>query len=174
MAKIWVGPSGNICAGHVLDVRKGPFERALKDYDSQLYVKWNPKKLKGWGCWEIRRRPNLKSIVEVVEFEGKTYTRLEYRENNLIHHVLDCAFLNYDQLNKIQRIDTWKKSDGKNFVDDLETQEREYVAKKTAEAKASRQDAAKHYKREIKDLKELVQSGMNPALIGQYWNKQGK
>lgn len=174
MAKIWLAPTGKISTGNVLDVAKGPFLQALKDHDSQLYIKWNPNKLRGWGCWEIRRLPNTKSAVEVVEFEGNTYTRVEYKENNLVHHVLDCAFLNYDQLRKIKQMDTWQYGQGKGFVDALETREKEYVARKRQEAVEARKYAAKQFKREINDFKEMVQSGLNPAVIQQYWNNKGK
>lgn len=174
MAKLWLGPVGQVSKGHVLDVAEKPFVRALKDYDKQLYVKWNPKKLKGHGCWEIRRRPDMKSVKEVIAFKGNTYTVVEYRENNLIHHVLDCAFLNYDQLRKIQEMDVFANPTGRHVVDEIEHQEREYAEAQRQKAAEATKYAIKHYRKEMKDFKEMVQSGLNPASIARYWETTKK
>jgi hypothetical protein len=172
VAKIWVGPVGQVCTGNVLDVGKGPFERALKDYDSLLYVKWNPKKLRGHGCWEIRRRPEMKSVVEVVPFQGNTLVRIEYVEYDVVNHVLDCAFLNYDQLRKLKEMDLFTKHNLKYLVDNIESSEaahREAIDKKRLE---ERKMLSKEFKREIRDFKDLVASGHNPGeMISKHWGK---
>jgi len=80
--KLWHAPPGKLIRGHVLDVAVGPFTQALHELDKQLYVKWNPFKLRGFGCWEIRRKPNRKVAVFKGTFEGADYYNLEYVENN--------------------------------------------------------------------------------------------
>ncbi len=171
---IQVGPTGQITQGHVLDVSRRAFERALRDYDSLLYVKWNPKKLRGWGCWEIRRRPEKYVVLESVTFEGNTYTKVGPKELDIISNVLDCAFLNYDQLRKIKSMDTWKKdgSYGKDFVRNMEAREeafKEGVKKKDKEDLAY---AARQNKTAIRDFKDMIQSGLNPAQIADHWDKK--
>jgi hypothetical protein len=170
MAKLWVGPTGRLSKGHVLDVAEKPFERALKDYDSQLYVHWNPKKLRNHGCWEIRRRPDRKEIVDYAIHNGNAYLKIDYLENDLINHVLDAAFLNYDALRKIKEMDT-TVGNQKYWVDQLEAKEAEHRAKIETEAKESRRLYAREFKREIKDFKEMILSGFNPHLIADHWNK---
>ena len=168
---IKVGPTGHLITGTVLDVGMGPFEQALKDHDSQLYVKWNPYKLYGWGCYEIRRRPNEKAVVDAVKIGNMTISRLEYCENDLIHHVLDCAFLNYDQIRKIKTMDT-AGTQQQYFVDKMEAREAAHVQKKRETAKADAVYHAKQYKKEMKDLKEFVASGNSLGqVISQNWGK---
>lgn len=173
--KVWVGPVGQVTHGHVLDVARGPFERALRDYDSLLYVTWNPKKLKGWGCWEIRRRPEKKIAVDIVPYHGNTYVRCEYVEQDMVNHVLDCAFLNYDQLRKIRSMDMWSKFGGKgeSFGAKLDAMQDAAQAREKAAAIESRRYMAKQFKSEIKDFKEMILSGTNPADIALHWDETG-
>jgi hypothetical protein len=166
--KVWMQPTGRLIKGHVLDVDRATFTRALQAYDSLLYTAWNPKKLKGWGCWEIRRKPERLTPVDIEIFEGNTYTFLDAIENPLVNHVLDCAFLNYDQLRKIQTMDTTKENQ-RYWVDQLEANEKAHVEKLKEAALENRKYAAKQFKREVKDFKEMVASGMNPALIANHW-----
>lgn len=169
MSKIKVGPCGGLVAGHVLDVEKRGFERALRDYDSLLYVKWNPLKLRGHGCWEIRRRPAQKEVVDITEWKGVSFVKIDYYETNLTNHILDAAFLNYDQLRKLQEMDTTNLHGYASFNDYLEAKEKAHREAVKARALESRKYTAKQFKREIKDLRELVQSGFNPAHIADYW-----
>lgn len=155
---IKLAPTGRLSTGHVLDVAKRPFERALQDFDSQLYVEWNPKKLKGWGCWEIRRMPAYKSIVETAQIGDTTIVRLEYLENDVENHVLDCAFLNYDQLRKIKSMDTWNKN---HWINDLEYHEQQNREKQREAARKEFAYTLKQNKRVFGELKELVRSGKN-------------
>lgn len=168
MSKIWLGPVGSVSKGHVLDVAVKPFERALKDYDPMLYVRWTPQKLKGHGCWEIRRKPESLAIVDYVQYKGGTFFKLDYAENDLVANVLDCAFLNYDQLRKIKEMDTWSIGP-QQWISDMERSEEQYRESRKAKAKEEIKYAAKEFKREIRDFKEFVLSGNNPHLIGQHW-----
>jgi len=170
MSKVFVSPTGKLIQGNVLDVARKPFERALRDYDKQLYVKWNPNKLHGWGCWEIRRRPDTKTVVEVQEWEGNTLVRVDWHENNLVNHILDAAFLNYDQLRKLKSIDTTVRGYS-NWISDMEYWEKKEEERQIAAARAARDYAAKQYKSEIRDFKEMVNSGLNPALLADVWGK---
>ena len=110
--KIWVNPTGSTIRGHVLDSALKPLEQRLKDYDPQLYIKWNPKKLHGWGCWELRRKPEQKTVrpEDVVVFQGNTFVCPKYHELNLVDHVMDIPFLNYSIVKKLEKMDTWSSS----------------------------------------------------------------
>ena len=169
MSKIWVGPVGSVSKGHVLDVNQKLFNQALKDYDSQLYTKWNPKKIKGHGCWEIRRRPNLKDVTHVLEFEGNTIQYIDYVEFDMVSHVLDCAFLNYDQLRKIKEMDTFSEGQAAGYADRLESREKSHREAHDAASRERLRYAGKHYRREMKDFKEMIRGGLNPALMMKYW-----
>jgi hypothetical protein len=167
--KLWCGPAGQLITGHVLDVSRRGFERVLRDYDHQLYVKWNPKKLRGEGCWEIRRRPNTKSVANVVEAGGNTFVCIDYVEYDIVNHVMDCAFLNYDQMRKLKSMDT-SVHGYNNWVSDLEHWEKKEQERQAVAAAEARDYAAKQYKTQIKEFKEMVNSGFNPAHIANVWN----
>lgn len=169
-----VGPTGRIIQGHVLDARRDAFERALRGYDSLLYVKWNPNKLRGWGCWEIRRRPEKNVALESVSFEGNTYTKVGPKELDIINHVLDVAFLNYTQINKIISMDSWIKDGqyGKNFVRNMDSREEKFKEDIKRRDKADIAYAAKQNKKAIRDLKDMIASGVNPALLADHWNNK--
>lgn len=155
-------PAGKLIKGHVLDVSLKPFQRALRDYDPQLYVRWNPKKLRGHGCWEIRRKPTLKTSVFMGEHAGISYYKLMQVEYNDVHHILDCAFLNYDQLRKLQQMDTWGKG---NFAENYEKREAEYIAAQKQKAREHLKYALKQNGTALRDLYEMVRSGISPAQI---------
>lgn len=171
MSKVWLAPTGRLSTGHVLDVARAPFERALRDLDALLYVRWNPKKLKGWGAWEIRRAPAEKSVVEMATYKGQTIVRLEYLENDMVHHVLDCAFLNYDQIRKLKEMDTYAYGSASAWQDALESRARDRKAEQALKAKDQLKHLAKEFKSEIRDFKEYVNSGNNPHRIAEYWGK---
>lgn len=167
---ISMAPTGKIITGHVLDVAKKPLEEKLKDYDKNLYLKWNPKKLRGHGCWEVRRRPEMKQVVDIVPLPDGSgeIVKIDYHELDIINHVMDVAFLNYDILNKLKAMDTWN-TNRNYFVDQLESRERENVEKKRQAARERMRLHAREYKREIRDFKEMLLSGLNPAEIARYW-----
>jgi hypothetical protein len=166
MAKVWVAPTGRLSQGHVLDVSKKPFERALRDYDPQLYVRWNPKKLKGWGCWEIRRRPEKNNVIEIVPFGGNTYVHIGPVELDIVNHTLDLAFMNYSVLNKLKSMDTWKNP---NWAKDLERAEAEHREKVIERDRQNLKYMVQEEKSAIRDIKQAILSGANPHLIGKHW-----
>lgn len=161
--RVKIGPTGRLSKGHVLDVNVKPFEEALRAHDRDLYVKWNPNKLRGWGCWEIRRKPLYKIPTDIVRHEGMTIVRLEAVENEMLHHVLDCAFLNYDQIRKIKEMDTWTNPD--HFLNDLEYKETTQRNEILQRAKDELAYSIKQHKSVFAHFRDLVQSGKNPARI---------
>lgn len=170
MAKIWLSATGNTIQGHVLDASRAPLEEMLRDYDPQLYIKWNPNKLRGWGCWEIRRRPNEKDIIETFHFEGMAIAVLAYKELNIINHVMDVPFLNYSVMDKLKGMDQWKDSyKGKDFTKNIEYAEAKYDEKVEDKIHADREYNLKQMKSEIRYFKDYVLSGHNPARIADYW-----
>jgi hypothetical protein len=160
--KLWHGPIGKVVKGHVLDVSVGPFVRALQDYDKQLYVTWNPNKLRGWGCWEIRRRPNTPCAVYQGSHEGMSFYKLMYVESDLTHHVLDAAFLNYDAIRRIKEMDTWGN---KNWIDSFEQREEEAREQVRRKANEELKYAIRHNKSLARDLREAARSGIHPAQV---------
>lgn len=167
-----MGPMGKLITGHVLDVAKRPLERKLQDYDKQLYLRWNPNKMRGHGCWEVRRRPEMKSVVDITPLPDGSgeIVKIDYQEIDIVNHVMDVAYLNYDILTKLQSMDTWNTNRA-YFVDQLESRERAHVEKKQREAKERMKYHAREYKREIRDFKEMLLSGLNPAELARYWGK---
>lgn len=162
------GVTGQLISGHVLDTNKPAIEQALKDYDGQLYVKWNPRKMRGWGCWEIRRRPIKKSIADYAIYNNNAYIKVDYVELDLVNHVLDLPYLNFLAVEKIQKMDAWKSKD---WAHQLERTEQEQVSAMEDKIREDRAYAAKQHKREINEFKELLRSGFNPNEIARYWNK---
>ena len=168
--KVWLGPTGKVSQGHVLDCAMGPLKEKLRDLDEQLYIKWNPKKLKGWGLWEVRRRPNYKMVKETVEFGGNTYHQIDYIENNFEHHILDVPFLNYDIITKLKQIDTWANSDkGRNFNDQMDSKAASFEEAGKAKALAERQYELKQQKSMVRDLMDYTLGGGDPSLIAHHW-----
>lgn len=163
MPSIKVGPTGRLITGNVLDVNVKKFTEALQAHDRDLYVKWNPKKLRGWGCWEIRRKSSVLTVTSKAKFEGSTIYVVENREIDFINHVLDCGYLNYDALRKIQEIDTW--SNKKHWWHHQDSIRDAMDEKITHDAKQNMRYAIKQNKGAIKDFMELVRSGKNPAQV---------
>jgi hypothetical protein len=170
MSKIWVSPTGNTIRGHVLDCSVGPLVERLRDHDPQLYISWNPKKLRGWGCYEIRRRPNLKTVKEVLPYGGNTYVVVDYVENNFENHVLDVAFLNYKALEKIKQMDTWQHSRyGKNFMASMDSIAESHAEKAKEAALNERRYELKQHKTMVRDLMDYTLSGGDPSQIANHW-----
>lgn len=155
--KLWHAPLGKLIAGHVLDVNKKKFTEALQHYDKQLYVKWNPRKIRGHGCWEIRRKPAKKTILYKGSWNGMNFYEPTTLEFNDIHHVLDCAFLNYDAIRKLKEMDTW---DTKNFSATLEQREADAQAKIQAKLLDEMKYTIKQHKSMAGDLYEALRSGV--------------
>jgi hypothetical protein len=170
--KIWISPTGRIAKGNVLDCAVGPLERALRDYDPQLYFRWNAKKLKGWGCWELRRRPDNKKVVETAVFEGNTIVRVEYKENNFENHVKDFAFLNYSALKWVQDHDAWKYGHkGRDFMKEAEYREAKFDEREEDRAVNELEYNLKQHKSEIRAYRDHIASGGNPYDLADHWGK---
>lgn len=159
---LWHAPSGKLVRGHVLDVNVTGFTRALQELEPRLYVTWNPKKMKGWGCWEIRIQPTKKTAVYKGTYEGTAIYSLEYRESRDIHHVLDCAFLNYDAIRKLKTMDTYNKQ---HWIHRIDQAEAEQEAERLEHAKKEMKYAIKQNRSAARDLYEMVRSGVNPGRI---------
>lgn len=172
MAKIFMGPCGNVIKGHVLDVNQKAFDETLQFYDRQLYTKWNPKKLQGHGCWEIRRKPEYLSALDVSEYEGNLIFKIGPKEFEHFHHVLDCAFLNYDALRKLQEIDTWTvcAGDVSKYEEEVNRRTRDRKEREKELALNERRAMTKYFRKEIGQFREMIKSGVNPALLAQYWD----
>lgn len=166
--RILHGPTGKLIRGHVLDANERAFSEALKFYDPQLYVRWNPKKMRNWGCWEIRRRPNKKTAVYQGSHEGVAYLKVMPIEFDAVHHVLDCAFLNYDAIRKIKEMDMFiqiDKSGFKSLEDVLAGREEIHRARLRETARAELKYALKQNRTAAREFYEAVRSGIHPAQV---------
>lgn len=170
--RISLGPTGSIITGHVLDSSKVPLERKLRELDSQLYVKWNPRKLKGYGVWEVRRRPEYKTVKDFAVYKGDCYTLVDYVENDFENHILDVPFLNYGIIAKLQSMDTWSVSrNSEVFANVMESRAETAKQKIEQDAKSERRYGLKQQRSMIRDLMEYTLSGGDPADIAKYWPK---
>lgn len=154
-----VGPLGNIITGSVFDCNRDSLERSLKFFDPQLYLKWNPRKRAGHGIWELRRRPTFKTKILQGHIDGVPLYTYEYRENDMIHHILDVPVLRYDLLGRVKEMDSWNK---KNYLDNLDEQGAKAIMDAKAKAKAELRYSIKQHKREWKDFAAFVSAGGNP------------
>ena len=171
--KLAMGPTGKLIRGHVLDVAVRPFTETLRFTlnDPYLYVKWNPQKMRGWGCWEIRRAPEFNSALDVAELNGNLIFKVGPKEYDLVHHVLDCAFLNYDAIRKLKEMDTWRWGSSSEYQDEVE---RQTATRKQRDAERRKKELsymAKYYKQEIRGFQEAIRDGVNPHAIANYWDR---
>lgn len=178
VVKALVGATGRIIRGHVLDVSLKPFARALRDLDPQLYAKWNPTKLKGHGCWEIRRSPDWNGVYDIADMGTWAIIDLRPVESPMIHHILDCAFLNYDQIRKLKQMDTWqwgetKEQGAKNWLNNIDNMELQNSKDAMNRANEAKRYAMRHYRKELNAFREAVLSGYNPHQIADVWDKAG-
>lgn len=175
--KVWVSPTGNIIRGHVLDTAVGPLVERLRDYDPLLYVRWNSKKLRGWGCWEVRRKPELKSVkdADIIVYQKHTIVCPKYHELDLINHVMDVPFLNYSIFEKLKKMDMWNQKDmgdrGQNFGKEAEYLQGKYEEKIEDQALREKEYNIKQHKSLIREFKEYVLSGHDPYEIARVWDK---
>ncbi len=173
---ILMGPTGNLIKGHVLDCNQKAFDETLQFYDRFLYSKWNKTKFHGRGCWEIRRRPEFNTALDVCEFEGQLLFRVGPYENDLVHHVLDTQFLNYDILRYLKQQDTRQFGGGtaqeaaQKWQDERERQSRDAKELAAAHGMQLRKEASKSFKNEITAFKDYVKNGGNPHLIAAHWD----
>lgn len=158
----YIKPTGRLITGTVFDCDKRRLEKLLKDLDAQLYLKWNPKKRGGWGCWEVRRKPNQLTKIYQGSFQGQDLYTLDYKESDIINHILDLPYLSYDVIGKLKSMDAWSS---KNFM-----AEADYAAErhKAQQDKANREELRyniKQFKREWREFATLVSQGVNPGKV---------
>ena len=171
---ISVNPTGKIIEGHVLDCAKKPLEEKLRQYDEFLYLQWNAKKLWGWGCWELRRRPEQHQIQQILHIGEMKIAILSKKEIGIVNHVCDVPFLNYSLLEKVKRMDTWQQSyKAKDWAHDYEYREAKYMEQMDEKRQSNLRYNLKQLKNEIRDFREYVLEGHSPADIAQYWGKLG-
>lgn len=171
--------TGKLIQGSILDCNPKYLERALRDYDKQLYLKWNPLKTAhpdgsiekmpppgphwrgyGVGVWEVRRQPNTKTMVPWSEVKGEcVFFELKYKESDVLNHVMDVPVLNYSILDRIKEMDCWNT---KNYVDDLEYREDQAKDKEYTKNRAELRYQIKHHRSAFKDFQEQIRSGRNP------------
>jgi hypothetical protein len=158
---------GNVVVGHVLDVNKKYLEKALKHYDKQLYLKWNARKNEGNGCWEVRRTPNQPVALLEGEWQGRNIFVLDYVENDIVHHILDVPFLNYDILTRIKEMDAWNNP---NLVADNDYKAQKMKEEANSKHRAELRYQIGHFRKQFAELQEETRSGRNPLklLSGQY------
>lgn len=175
--KIWVGPTGNTVRGDVMDVSKKGLEDALKLYDPLLYIVWNPKKHLGYGCWELRRRPEKKTLISHGEYCGVNIIEAKYVENGYENHVLDLSFLSYEVLAKIKKMDLWSQigydrsnhNKVTNFLNKLDSNFEEHTAKQEQKNYDDLMYNMKQHTSALNTYKQAILSGTNPAELARGW-----
>lgn len=181
--------NSRLIQGHVLDVSQKPLEETLRRYDPLLYTKWNPKKNRGRGCWELRRRPEFKSVLagryvdsptrgrvfipgDVFEFDGYTLCVPKYNENSFENHVKDFARLSYEMVAWVAAHDLWQYGHkGKHTSSEAEYREAKYLEKVDEDADAERQYMIKQHKTQFQDFAAYINEGGNPARLIDFWGK---
>lgn len=173
---ISVGPTGTLVTGDILDVNRQSLESAIQYYDPLLYFKWNPNKNKGYGKWELRRRPEHKSIVESIQLSGVGIHKLEYVEYDIANHIFDLTCLNYRLLDKIKASDMWAKIEynGKqhrvdNFAKEANTK---FYENKDQAKRKMQEDMLYNLKQDksiIEDFRERLRDGVDPNHLLRYW-----
>jgi hypothetical protein len=169
MESSFLAPPGKLVIGHVLDCNKASLERELKFYDKQLYLKWNPKKRGGWGCWEVRRKPEYTiNIYQGKVGEYELYT-VEHKELDIINHVLDLPYLSRNTLGKLKQMDTWNN---KQWAKDLEYTEAKMREREEKKALDEMKYNIKQHKQEWRDFAKFVSEGGNPGqVLAKAWGK---
>lgn len=151
---------GRVVTGSLLDANKQAIERSLQFYDPFLYIKWNPDKRGGRGCWEVRRAPEYTTLVYQGKLNGQKLYTAERVESDIIHHVLDVNVLHYNLLGKIKSMDAWKHKDFNAY---LENAAAEWETRERKRAREEMQYDITQHKQEWRDMLALVQAGANPA-----------
>lgn len=152
---------GWVSKGSVFDCNRHSFQRSLEAYDNQLYVGWNPMKNDGRGCWEIWRRPNLKTPILAYhdEITGLKIYRTEYRPNDFEHWVADLDFLNRDFIKRLKEMDAWEN---KQLISKHDDDYEESLTQNEEKEAEHLKYVVRHNKSAFKDLLEYTQQGFNP------------
>lgn len=186
--KVKIDSASKIVRGHVLDVAQAPLLAALRRYDPQLYVKWNPKKNRGVGAWELRRKPEYMTVKEsryldtprgrvlmagdIYEFDGFTISVPKYHETNVENHVKDFDRLSYGMVEWLASHDLWKYGyKGKNTNSEAEYKEAKYLDKIDQDADDERQYMIKQHRTQFQDFAAYINAGGNPNRLLEYWGK---
>lgn len=187
MSIISVKGDSKIVRGHVLDVSVKPLLSALRQYDKQLYVKWNPKKRSGRGLWELRRKPEFKSVREgrfldtpfrgrvffpgdIHELDTTTISVPKYHENHVENHVKDFDHLTYDMVEWVSNHDLFKYGyRGKDALNEADYRGAKFDEKIDEAADDERQYELKQMRTQINGFREYVLSGGNPYRLLDYW-----
>lgn len=159
--------TGNIIQGSVLDIDKRYFERKLKEYEPRLYLKWNPKKNRGFGVWEIRIRPTKKTAIYQCDYQGSKIFTLEYVESDYTHHILDVPVLNMRVFTRLREMDHWEN---KTLADDLDYLSEKALIKAELEEDENRRRYIRENKKYFREMYEATRSGINPfsLFFGRY------
>lgn len=183
---ISVKGESTVIQGHVLDVARPALLAALRRYDPQLYLKWSyNKKRPGKGYWELRRKPELKSVREGrfldtpngrIFYPGDIYDMGDYTIIAPKYHETkeDCVktfdTLGYHILDWVAKQDLWKYGfKGKDFVKESEYMAAKFEEKIDEDSDAERQYMLKDMRTQIRDFREYVLSGGNPYRLLDFW-----
>lgn len=173
---IELGPTGSTIQGSVLDCNKKALERAIKAYDPLLYIKWNPNKFNKMGCWELRRKPEKKSVRQTLEYGGAKYHHLDYVEIDIVNHIFDVPVLGYHLIQKIKKSDVWAAAgyDGTNLdkiyskLDSIEDKRLEIERLGKEKTHADAMYGMKQIKNQLDIYKQAILDGQNPADLIKY------
>lgn len=182
---------GNVIRGHVSDCALSPLLDALRRYDEQLYLKWNAgnsKKRAGRGFWELRRKPELKSVKETYELDtpkgfvgrqGDIYDLSAYGLGTVLwpkYHETsgDCVkefdTLGYHIVSWVAKQDLWKYGfKGKNFVKESEYQEAKFEEKIDEDSYNEKMYGLKQMKTQINDFRQYILDGGDPYRLLDFW-----
>lgn len=176
MNKFNIGPTGALVHGTIHDCKRSSVESAIKSYDPLLYIKWNPSKNYGMGRWELRRRPEKKSVKETLEIDGVKYHRLDYVELDLVNHIFDLPVLNYSIMERIKKADVWARADydGNNATKVerlLDRIEEKRIALQEEHKKKNMEETLykmQQFDSQLEVYRQAILDGQNPADLVKY------
>lgn len=187
MTQVQVKGESKVIKGHVLDVAFSPLLAALKRYDEQLYLKWKPSKRGELGVWQLRRKPELKTVTrgysletprglarvpgDIFEFDSYTISFPKYHETR--HDVVkEFPRLDNRILDWVAKQDLWKYGHkGKDFATESAYQEAKFEEKVDEESYAEMQYMLKDMRTQIRDFREYILAGGDPYRLMDYWGK---
>lgn len=176
---IEIGPTGALIQGSIHDCNKSSLESAIKSYDPLLYIKWNPNKFNKMGCWELRRRPEKKSVKQTLEYGGAKYHHLDYVEIDIVNHIFDVPVLGYNLVQKIKKSDVWAAAgyDGTNLdkiyskltgIEDKRLEIQQGIKDKNM---SDALYGMKQIRNQLNGYRQSILDGQNPADLVRYMPK---